>query len=46
MNINKYNVQELSLQEQKEIEGGFFLELLGLAVGLLIGVLFAGIIKD
>ena len=38
MNLENLNLVELNAQEMKEIEGGFWLELLCLVIGIIVGV--------
>ena len=42
MNLEKFGVSEMSIQEQKQTEGGFF----GLLVGLFITWVFANLVTD
>lgn len=37
-NLNNFELVELSSAEAKEIEGGFWLELLALTIGIVVGL--------
>lgn len=38
LDLEKFGVLEMNAQEQKEVEGGFWITLLVIIVGLLIGI--------